>query len=177
MSQTHPMKNIERSVRKLPASSAKLIASFVITTHEENKRRIYGEALDYIYQSNGGFDRFLKPRIEARANKQLDIHHFSKALLNKDCPWNIDIWGVKQTPEIDLENHKRESCTNGVYIQSYCKRGVDVESVGQQLIVRIGLLWMTPKWYTLYSQIRARRNRGLPDEHGEYRPPAIYLNV
>jgi hypothetical protein len=101
-------------------------------------------------------------------NRSIDPEDFSRALRDETCPWNLDVWGVKENPEVELEELKRESCNNGVYIQSYCKRGVDVESIGQKLVVRIGLLWMTPKWYTLYSQLRARRHRGLPNEHGEY---------
>ncbi len=170
MDQTSNTKNntIEKRVRGLPTDAAKLIASFIINEHEENKRRIYGEALDYIYQPHGGFNRLLKSRIEARMNRSLNPGDFSRALRDETCPWNLDVWGVKENPEVELEELKRESCNNGVFIQSYCKRGVDVESIGQKLVVRIGLLWMTPKWYTLYSQLRARRHRGLPNEHGEY---------
>ena len=171
MDQTNTTKNItalEKRVRGLPADPAKLIASFIINAHEENKRRIYGEALDYIYQSHGGFNRFLKPRIEARMNRTLTPEDFSRAIRDEQCPWNLDRWGVKETPEIELEELKRESCLNGVFIQSYCRRGVDVESIGQKLIVRIGLLWMSPRWCQTYARLRARRNRGLPNEHGEY---------
>ena len=171
MAHTKTTKNItalEKRVGELPADVAKLIASFIINEHEENKRRIYGEALDYIYQPNGGFNRFLKSRIECRLNKTLNLEDFSNALRNENCPWNLDIWGVKENPHACLEELKRESCRNGIFIQSYCKRGIDVESVGQKLVVRIGLLWMSPKWYNTYARLRALRNRGLPDENGNY---------
>ncbi len=160
MSNTHTTKNIltlEKRVRGLPSETAKLIASFIINEHEENKRRIYGEALDYIYQPKGGFVRFLKRRIELRMNRSINQEEFSRALLDENCPWNIDTWGVKKNPEIELEDHKRQSDLNGMFIQSYCKRSVDVESVGQKLVVRIGLLWLSPSWFKTCLRLRERR--------------------
>lgn len=150
-------KNMEEKVRELPSTLAKLVASFVIDTYTENKRLIYAEALDYMYQPDGGFARFLKQRIEARMHGTLDAHEFSKTLLDEKCPWNVDIWGEKHNPQKCLDEHKDTEWKNGTYIQSYCKRGIDAPSIGQQLVVRIALFYITPKWYRTYIRQRSRR--------------------
>jgi len=155
MEYTKENNNMEEMVRELPSALAKLVASFVIDTYTENKRLIYGQALDYIYEPKGGFTRFLKQRIETRMHGTLDPYEFSKTLLDEQCPWNIDIWGEKHNPQKCLDEHTTANAD--IYIQSYCKRGIDASTIGQQLVVRIALFYITPKWYRTYIQQRFQR--------------------